>query len=419
VFKIGDKIDTIRIKGKDKSKGLTDEFIIPVVLPSSEKDSNGRTIIEPNENCIRVELIHKSPIGNSTSAVNCSLPITIDSVTKKYVIEQTADMRTYEKIENDGRVSYKITYSSLPLPHEQTGLQLTLEDIIINQKEDADDGYLPDVVRAKGYVSINSSLTDDENVALSEVGSYELRVTTNNGSAISEKQIFVYEEMLDGKYEHDASDGDMTATVNFVGSSTTKWVSGIEYYTSGKMNVTVDNIRYTQPYVTKNTNRIKLEWSNSSSSKINTTGINNTVDADVVIKKGTELTPKEQKDTGLSVGSVFTYKSSDSKHNITTTDDVGKFSVTLNKVYIYKQDGNILAANVSTASATSDKYIWQHTSSKPNDYTITFNTDNDVNGQTTYHRYLNAFDLSSKQLKFDSDIVKPEGDYKKYEFDSK
>jgi hypothetical protein len=131
------------------------------------------------------------------------------------------------------------------------------------------------------------------------------------------------------------------------------------------------------------------------------------------------LTPKEQKDTCLSVGSVFTYKSSDSKHNITTTDDVGKFSVKLNKVYIYKQDGNILAANVSTASATSDKYIWQHTSSKPNDYTITFNTDNDVNGQTTYHRYLNAFDLSSKQLKFDSDIVKPEGDYKKYEFDSK
>jgi hypothetical protein len=153
---------------------------------------------------------------------------------------------------------------------------------------------------------------------------------------------------------------DMTSTVNLVGD--TKWVSGIEYYNkSVNMNVTVDNIRYTQPYVTKNTNRIKLNWTNSSDSNISVAGINNSSTADVVIKKGSYLTTTATKDTGLSVGSVFKYDTSKSnKHKIESSGDVGKFSVTLNKVYIYKQDGNTLPTNVSSASATSDKYIWTH-----------------------------------------------------------
>jgi hypothetical protein len=182
VFKTGETFDKdineIRIKGVDKNKGLTDEFIIPVDLPADEKDSKGLTIIEKNENCISVELIHKTPTGNNTSNVNCYLPIKIDSVTKKYVIDQYGYTGTCEEnIDEDGKVSYKISSTI------QDGLQLTLEDLVINQKEDADDGYLPGFVRAKGYVSINSSSVDGENVALSDFGSYELRVTTKGNNA--------------------------------------------------------------------------------------------------------------------------------------------------------------------------------------------------------------------------------------------
>jgi hypothetical protein len=286
------------------------------------------------------------------------------------------------------------------------------------------------MVRANGYISINSSLKEGENSALSEVGSYELRVTTkgNNGVAIGDKQIFVYEDMLNAKdYEHDASDGDMTSTVSFVGS-TTKWVSGIEYYTSAKMNVTVDNIRYTQPYVTPDTKRIKLNWSNTStntsSSKISITGISNTTEADVVIKKGSYLKPKDTSDIGLSVGSVFKYTSKSDKHKIESSGDVGKFSITLNDIQVYKQDGSTLEIDSTGSSAISDKYIWTHTSSTPNDYTITFNTDNDVNGSTTYHRYLKAFDPNTKKFilgsntenPFGSDIVDPTNT--SYKFDN-
>lgn len=409
VFKKGEKINQIRIKGVDKNKGITDDFIIPVVLPTIENKT------ETNVNCINVELIHISPTSNNNSvSVSCSLPIKIDSVTKKYVLEQAANMRTYkENIDEDGKVSYEVSFSSRN-EIQNKGLQITLENLVINQKEDADDGYLPDVVRAKGYISINSSSENDENDSLSKIGSYELRVTTNNGLAISDKQIFVYDDVPDRDYEHDASDGDMTSNIEFVGSST-KWVSGIEYYTSAKMNVTVDNIRYTQPYVTPDTRRIKLNWSNTStntsSSKISITGINNDSAADVVIEKGSYLKPKDTSDIGLSVGSVFKYDTSKSnKHNITSSGDVGKFSITLNDIQVYKQDGSTLEIDSTGSSAISDKYIWTHKSStKPNDYTITFNTDNDVNGSTTYHRYLKAFDPNTKKFILGSNTENPFG----------
>lgn len=421
VFQTGENINKIRIKGED------DNFVIPVDLPTDESNE------AETENCIIVELIHKTPTGDKTtsSTANFYLPIKIDSNTKKYVIKQTPDMGTYEEtINKDGKVSYEISYMI------QEGLQITFEELIINQKEDAEEGFLPGFVRAKGYISINSSSSKNRNnTALSEVGPYELLVTTKKGSFItgpttSKKQIFVYKAMTDNAQynyinDENQSDGQMTAEVKFVGS-TTKWVSGIEYHAAAKMDVNVDNIRYTQPYVTKNTNRIKLNWTNSSDSNISTTRGGKVVSTDEIISKGNDLTAKTD-DKGLSVSSVFTYntenKNEDGIYKIESKYDVGKFSIQLDNVSIFKQDGETLSKNISSGIVQSTKYIWTHESGTPNDYTITFNADNDTNGETTYYRYLNAFDPDPEDpntngFLLQNDIENPTGSDYEYNSDT-
>lgn len=208
-------IEKIHIKGVDKDDEHTDEFIIPVKLPKSEKDGDNLPWTEQNRDCVTLELIYISPTSSDTStSVSCAIPIKINSSGKYECDTSVTFGSNIGPVEVDENGKYIINSSI------NNGLQLHLYDIIINQKSDADDGYLPDVVRAKGYVSINTS-NILENKALAQVGSYKLRITTSNGNAITDKQIFVYESLTDdGDYKYGEQEEKLTADLSFVGGTT-------------------------------------------------------------------------------------------------------------------------------------------------------------------------------------------------------
>jgi hypothetical protein len=233
-----DSIANIQIKGDNtNNKNYTDyDFIIPVKLPRNT------TSTEENASCIKVKLIHKSPSGAPKSApreVSCSIPIKINSSSGKYECDTT---NTFTEIESIIKTNNGYTITS----QVKDGLQLKLTNVIINQQEDADAGLLPDVVRARGSVSINTSGTDEDD-ALDFVGVYELQITTANGTAKCDKEIFIYEELDNhSNFDFEEDEPKPTATVKFE-TGGIKTVSGIKYNNGGKIKVTVENIKYTQP----------------------------------------------------------------------------------------------------------------------------------------------------------------------------
>ena len=79
------------------------------------------------------------------------------------------------------------------------------------------------------------------------VGLYELQITTANGTAKCDKEIFVYENLDNSSnFVFEEDEPKPKATVGFV-TGGTKTVSGIDYNDGGKIKVLVENIKYTQP----------------------------------------------------------------------------------------------------------------------------------------------------------------------------
>ena len=139
---VNGSIANIQIKGNNaNNKDYTDyDFIIPVKLPKNTITT------EQNASCIKAKLIHKSPSGAPQSApreVSCSIPIKIDSSSGKYECDTNNTYTDIKSIQKSGE-TYTITSQI------KDGLQLKLTNVIINQQDDAEAGYLPDVVRANG-----------------------------------------------------------------------------------------------------------------------------------------------------------------------------------------------------------------------------------------------------------------------------
>lgn len=187
------------------------------------------------------------------------------------------------------------------------------------------------------------------------------------------------------------------------------------------MNVTVNNIKYTQPYVTPDTNRIKLNWSKgkvtntTNGSTITTTNIPANGGDETITKQN--LTTSSSSGSSSSVSSIFKYTPDVNRHKITSSGDVAKFEMTLNNVSIYKQNGSTVKVSNSPATVTEDKYIWTtNTSNKPNKNIITFNADNDTANSVTYYRYLNAFNPEENKFLMTEDKKDPTSS--KYKYDS-
>lgn len=380
-----DSIANIQIKGDNtNNKNYTDyDFIIPVKLPRNT------TSTEENASCIKVKLIHKSPSGTPQSAqstpreVSCSIPIKINSSSGKYECDTTNTFTEIKSIQKTGK-TYTIT------SQVKDGLQLKLTNVIINQQEDAEAGLLPDVVRAQGSVSINTSGTDEDD-ALDFVGVYELQITTANGTAKCDKEIFIYKELDNpSNFEFEEDEPKPTATVSFV-SGGTKTVSGIKYNDGGKIKVTVENIKYTQPQVTPNKKRVELTWGILSDSNINITKFESTTTKESTSTLAqSDLTAQNSAMTN-AVCSEFTYDSND-KHTVSSEYDVAEIKTTLESMEFYGQSGELWNTNISSITVTDDNYVWTHEHGTASENIITFNDDNDTVGTKTYYRYLNAFD---------------------------
>lgn len=133
----------------------------------------------------------KTAIKNTPMAyVCCTLPVFKDGATGDFVFNTEEFYEgNLSSIKFDEKTkTYSVTSSI------DGGIQLELKDIVINQNDDAENGFIPGFAQLKANININNFTDAHNNTAMGEIGSYYLSFIVDGKEIETTEDFFIYGE---------------------------------------------------------------------------------------------------------------------------------------------------------------------------------------------------------------------------------